>query len=61
MKSLLRYASDEQERKQLKKVVRKKGKRNNYIGEGKKLSAVTFEPTGGKDPLVLNKRKGKVY
>ena len=55
-KDLAEYASDDQERQQLKKLKKVetpvKGVSGNYP---------TFETTGGKSPLELNKRKGKTY
>lgn len=57
-KNLTEYASDEQEKEQLRKLGERKSKTSV---EGVDGDYPTFETTGGKSPLTLNKRKGKTY
>lgn len=55
-KDLAKYATDEQEKEQL--TVKGRSKSGS---ESVSPKIPTFEATGGKDPLTLNKRKGKTY
>jgi hypothetical protein len=58
-KNLSRYATDTQEKQQLRlKKKRKGGKTSDRPVMPK---APRFETTGGKNPVTLNKRKGKTY
>lgn len=56
-KDLAKYTSDKQEKEQLQK----RGSRQSNSSEGVDGNYPTFETTGGKSPLTLNKRKGKTY
>ena len=57
--NLAEYANDDQEREQLRL---KSAGPAKEVGEGIVTpKPLTFEVTGGMDPLVLNKRKGNPY
>jgi len=61
-KNLAEYATDTQEKEQLRlKSTTRKPKPRGSMSGGVNPSPPSFETTGGKSPLALNKRKGKTY